>query len=325
LKKKIAVVGCGHWGKNLIRNFSELGALYSVCDSVTKVANLYANKYKIKNLSFSEIINDPNIKGVVLTVPAQLHSSMAIEVMKKGKHIFVEKPLAMNEAEAETMIAIAKKNEAQLMVGHLLQYHPIFKTIREFVAAGKIGEIKYIYSNRLSFGKARTKEDVIWSFAPHDISMILSLTGQEPEYVSTNAISILKKNITDTATIHLQFKSGLKSHISLSWLHPYKEHKLVIVGQSAMLVFDDTKPWHEKLAIYPYEVMSSKSLINLQISNVQYAKVIEEEPLKKECQHFLDVVEKNIRPLTDGAEGLRVLKVLSAASRSQIKNERVKL
>jgi UDP-2-acetamido-3-amino-2,3-dideoxy-glucuronate N-acetyltransferase len=325
VKKKIAVVGCGHWGKNLIRNFSELGTLYSVCDSVTKVANLYANKYKIKNLSFSEIINDPNIKGVVLTVPAQLHSSMATEAMKKGKHIFVEKPLAMNEAEAEIMIATAKKNKAQLMVGHLLQYHPIFKTIKEFVAAGKIGEIKYIYSNRLSFGKARTKEDVIWSFAPHDISMILSLTGQKPEYVSTNAISILKKNIADTATIHLQFKSGLKSHISLSWLHPYKEHKLVIVGQSAMLVFDDTKPWHEKLALYPYEVMSSKNLINLQISNVQYLKVIEEEPLKKECQHFLDVVEKNIRPLTDGAEGLRVLKVLSAASRSQIKNERVKL
>ncbi len=325
MKKKIAVVGCGHWGKNLIRNFSELGTLYSVCDSVTKVANLYANKYKIKNLSFSEIINDPNIKGVVLTVPAQLHSSMATEAMKKGKHIFVEKPLAMNEAEAEIMIATAKKNKAQLMVGHLLQYHPIFKTIKEFVAAGKIGEIKYIYSNRLSFGKARTKEDVIWSFAPHDISMILSLTGQKPEYVSTNAISILKKNIADTATIHLQFKSGLKSHISLSWLHPYKEHKLVIVGQSAMLVFDDTKPWHEKLALYPYEVMSSKNLINLQISNVQYLKVIEEEPLKKECQHFLDVVEKNIRPLTDGAEGLRVLKVLSAASRSQIKNERVKL
>ena len=223
------------------------------------------------------------------------------------------------------MIATAKKNKAQFMVGHLLQYHPIFKTIREFVAAGKIGEIKYIYSNRLSFGKARTKEDVIWSFAPHDISMILSLTGQKPEYVSTNAISILKKNIADTATIHLQFKSGLKSHISLSWLHPYKEHKLVIVGQSAMLVFDDTKPWHEKLAIYPYEVMSSKNLINLQISNVQYVKVIEEEPLKKECQHFLDVVEKDIKPLTDGSEGLRVLKVLSAASRSQINNKTVKL
>ena len=155
--------------------------------------------------------------------------------------------------------------------------------------------------------------------------MILSLTGQEPEYVSTNATSVLQKNIADTATIHLQFKSGLKSHISVSWLHPYKEHKLVVVGKSAMLVFDDTKPWYEKLALYPYEVMLSKNLVNLQNSNIQYIKVIEEEPLKKECQHFIDVVEKDIRPLTDWSEGLRVLKVLSAASRSQIKNERVKL
>jgi predicted dehydrogenase len=250
---------------------------------------------------------------------------MAIEAMNKNKYVFVEKPLGMNEVEAEAMIATAKKNKVRLMVGHLLQYHPIFKAIREYVGAGKIGEINYIYSNRLSFGKVRTEEDVIWSFAPHDISMILSLTGQEPEYVNTNAISILQKNIADTATIHLQFKSGLKSHISLSWLHPYKEHKLVIVGQSAMLVFDDTKPWHEKLALYPFKVISFKNLINLQNSNVQYVKIMEEEPLKNECQHFINVVEKDIQPLTDGAEGLRVLKVLSAASRSQIKNETVKL
>lgn len=325
MKKNIAVVGCGHWGKNLIRNFSELGALYSVCDSVTNVANLYANKYKIQNLSFSKILNDPNIKGVVLAVPAHLHASMAIEAMNKNKHIFVEKPLGMNEGDAEEMIATAHKNKVRLMVGHLLQYHPIFKAIKEYVVAGKIGEINYIYSNRLSFGKVRKEEDVIWSFAPHDISMILSLTGQEPEYVSTTATSILQKNIVDIATINLQFKSGLKSHISVSWLHPYKEHKLVVVGQSATLVFDDTKPWHEKLVLYPYEVVFSKNLINLQNSSVQYVKVMEEEPLKNECQHFLDVVEKEMQPLTDGAEGLRVLKVLSAASRSQIKNERIKL
>ena len=325
MKKHIAVVGCGHWGKHLVRNFSELGALCSISDPNSEIADQYASQYNIKKSSFSEIINDPNIKGVVLAVPAYLHASMAIEVMNKNKHVFVEKPLAMNEAEAEAMITTAKKNKVQLMVGHLLQYHPIFKTIREYVEEGKIGEINYIYSNRLSFGKVRTEEDVIWSFAPHDISMILSLTGQVPEYVSTNATSILQKNIADTATIHLQFKSGLQSHISVSWLHPYKEHKLVVVGQSAMLVFDDTKPWHEKLALYPYEVVSSKNLVNLQNSKVQYIKVLEEEPLKKECQHFLDVVEKDIRPLTDGSEGLRVLKVLSAAFRSQIKNERVKL
>lgn len=325
MKKHIAVVGCGHWGKHLVRNFSELGALCSISDPNSEIADQYASQYNIKKSSFTEVINDQNIKGVVLAVPAYLHASMAIEAMNKNKHVFVEKPLAMNQVEAEVMIATAKKNKVQLMVGHLLQYHPIFKTIREYVEEGKIGEINYIYSNRLSFGKVRTEEDVIWSFAPHDISMILSLTGQEPEYVSTNAISILQKNIADTATIHLQFKSGLQSHISVSWLHPYKEHKLVVIGKSAMLVFDDTKPWHEKLALYPYEVMSSKNLINLQNSNVQYIKTIEEEPLKKECQHFLDVVEKNIKPLTDGSEGLKVLKVLSAASLSQFKNERVKL
>ena len=325
MKKNIAVVGCGHWGKNLVRNFSELDALCSISDPSSGVVDKYASQYNVKKSSFTEIINDPNIKGVVLAVPAHLHASMAIEAMNKNKHIFVEKPLGMNEVEVEAMIATAKKNKVRLMVGHLLQYHPIFKTIREYVGAGKIGEINYIYSNRLSFGKVRTEEDVIWSFAPHDISMILSLTDQEPEYVNTNATSILQKNIADTATIHLQFKSGLKSHISVSWLHPYKEHKLVIIGQSAMLVFDDTKPWHEKLALYPFKLVSSKNLINLQNSNVQYVKITEEEPLKNECQHFIDVVEKDIQPLTDGAEGLRVLKVLSAASRSQIKNETVKL
>ena len=319
MKKNIAVVGCGHWGKNLVRNFSALDALFSICDPNSKIVDQYAGLYNVKKSSFTEIINDPNIKGVVLAVPAYLHASMAIEAMNKNKHVFVEKPLATNEAEVEVMIATAKKNKVRLMVGHLLQYHPIFKKIKEYVGEGKIGEINYIYSNRLSFGKVRVNEDVIWSFAPHDISMILSLTCQEPEYVSTNATSILQKNIADTATIHMKFKSGLQSHISVSWLHPYKEHKLVVVGQSAMLVFDDTKPWHEKLALYPYEVASSKKLINLQNFNVQFVKVTEEEPLKNECQHFLDVVEKDIQPLTDGAEGLRVIKVLSAASRSQNK------
>ena len=325
MKKNIAVVGCGHWGKHLVRNFSSLGALCSICDPSSEVADQCASQYNVKKSSFAEIINDPNIKGVVLAVPAHLHASMAIEAMNKNKNVFVEKPLGMNEVEAEAMIATAKKNKIRLMVGHLLQYHPIFKTIKEYIGAGKIGEINYIYSNRLSFGKVRTEEDVICSFAPHDISMILSLTGQEPEYVSANATSILQKNIADTETIHLQFKSGLKSHISVSWLHPYKEHKLVVVGQSAILVFDDTKSWQEKLALYPYDAVSSKNLINLKNSNVQYIKVTEEEPLKNECQHFIDVVEKDIQPLTDGAEGLRVLKVLSAAIRSQIKNETVKL
>lgn len=325
MKKNIAVVGCGYWGKNLVRNFSELEVLSSICDPDTEIANKYAGQYNVKNSSFIEIINDVNIKGVVLAVPAPLHASMAIEAMNKGKHVFVEKPLAMNVTEAELMITTAKKNGVKLMVGHLLQYHPIFKTIRKIVNADEIGELNYIYSNRLSFGKIRTKEDIIWSFAPHDISMILSLAGQDPEFIITKSTSIIQKNIADTATIHMEFKSGLKSHISVSWLHPYKEHKLVVSGKSAMLVFDDTKPWNEKLALYPYEVVSSKGIINLKKSDVKYLEVSEEEPLKNECQDFIDVVEKNIKPMTDGDEGLRVVKVLSAASKSKTTNEAVKL
>ena len=325
MKKNIAVVGCGYWGKNLVRNFSELEVLSSICDPDTEIANKYAGQYNVKNSSFIEIINDVNIKGVVLAVPAPLHASMAIEAMNKGKHVFVEKPLAMNVTEAELMITTAKKNGVKLMVGHLLQYHPIFKTIRKIVNADEIGKLNYIYSNRLSFGKIRTKEDIIWSFAPHDISMILSLAGQDPEFIITKSTSIIQKNIADTATIHMEFKSGLKSHISVSWLHPYKEHKLVVSGKSAMLVFDDTKPWNEKLALYPYEVVSSKGIINLKKSDVKYLEVSEEEPLKNECQDFIDVVEKNIKPMTDGDEGLRVVKVLSAASKSKTTNEAVKL
>ena len=325
MKKNIAVVGCGYWGKNLVRNFSELEVLSSICDPDTEIANKYAGQYNVKNSSFIEIINDVNIKGVVLAVPAPLHAPMAIEAMNKGKHVFVEKPIAMNETEAELMITTAKKNSVKLMVGHLLQYHPIFKTIRKIVNADEIGKLNYIYSNRLSFGKIRTKEDIIWSFAPHDISMILSLAGQDPEFIITKSTSIIQKNIADTATIHMEFKSGLKSHISVSWLHPYKEHKLVVSGKSAMLVFDDTKPWNEKLAIYPYEVVSSKGIINLKKSDIKYLEVSEEEPLKNECQDFIDVVEKNIKPMTDGDEGLRVVKVLSAASKSKTTNEAVKL
>ena len=324
MKKNIAVVGCGHWGKNLVRNFYELGALSSICDPDLSIANTFAKKYEVKNNSYTEILDDPNIKGIVLAVPAQLHASMAVDAMNKGKHVFVEKPLAMNENEAKLMIVTAEKNNVQLMVGHLLQYHPIFKTIRKIVDSGDIGELNYIYSNRLSFGKVRSEEDVIWSFAPHDISMILSLIGKDPKSVCVKSTCILQKKIADSATIHLEFETGLKSHISVSWLNPHKEQKLVVVGKSAMLVFDDTRPWSEKLALHSYKVENSHDLPILKKSNEEFISVIEKEPLRSECQHFVDVVEENLEPFTNGAEGLKVLKILSAVSEAQEKNEVLK-
>ena len=325
MKKNIAVIGCGHWGKNLVRNFAELGSLAAVCDPNDKLAQSYAEQFNVGNLSFDAILANPAIQGVVLAVPAPLHAPMAKEAMNAAKHVYVEKPLAMTRIEGESMIACAKQNAVQLMVGHLLQYHPVFMAVREFVESGELGPLDYIYSNRLSFGKVRSEEDVIWSFAPHDISMILSLTGEEPELVRTESSQILQANIADTATIHMDFKSMLKGHVSVSWLHPYKEQKLVVVGRDAMVVFDDTKPWNEKLAVYRHVVKSAEGIPSLEKAEVEYHEVEQSEPLRNECQHFLDVVSGNIKLLTDGNEGLSVLKVLSAATLSERTSEVVRL
>jgi len=321
MKKNIAVVGCGHWGKNLVRNFSKLGVLASVCDPNVDLAKKYADKYKVNNCTYSEIIDDENIEGIVLAVPAPLHSSMAIEAMQAKKHVYVEKPLAMNKAEAEEMILSAKENNVKMMVGHLLQYHPIFMYLLSLIRSGDLGNLRYLYSNRLSFGKVRSEEDVVWSFAPHDISMILSIVGEEPSKVNVISAKMLQPEIADSATVHLEFGKGLKSHISVSWLHPFKEQKLVVIGDLAMAVFDDTKPWNEKLAIYRHSVdLSNGVLPDLTKSEAEYPSVASSEPLRNECQHFIDVVNSDVTPRTDGAEGMRVLKVLSASTLSQTQN-----
>jgi predicted dehydrogenase len=279
----------------------------------------------VSNSSFADILRDTSVDGIVLAVPAPLHASLAIKAMNSGKHVYVEKPLAMNPVEARGMIDASKDNKVQLMVGHLLQYHPVFVAVRDLVESGELGGLSYIYSNRLSFGKVRSEEDVIWSFAPHDISMILSLTNDEPKLVRTESLCILQTNIADTATVHMEFKSGLKAHISVSWLHPYKEQKLVVIGQSGMVVFDDTKPWNEKLAFYRYSIDLTGKAADLNKSKVQYLEVPESEPLKNECQHFINVVNGRLPPLTDGDEGLRVLNVLSASTLSQSENSAVRI
>ena len=325
MKKNIAVIGCGYWGKNLVRNFAEIGALGAVCDPDTELAEFYAKKYNVKSATFRKVINDSDIEGIALAVPAPLHSSMALEAISAGKHVYVEKPLAMNKDEAELMILSAKENDVQLMVGHLLQYHPIYIAVRKMVMSGELGLLNYIYSNRLSLGKVRSEEDVIWSFAPHDISMILGLTGEEPDLVKTESSCILNPNISDFAIVHMKFKSGTQAHISVSWLHPYKEQKLVVIGSSAMAVFDDTKPWDEKLALYRHTVTLSNGLPTIEKVDPEYIRLPQDEPLRRECQHFVDVVKENTKPFTDGYEGLSIINVLSAASKSLIDSEEVRL
>jgi UDP-2-acetamido-3-amino-2,3-dideoxy-glucuronate N-acetyltransferase len=325
MKKNIAVVGCGHWGKNLIRNFSNLGALSAICDLNPELAKSFSQKFKVPNQNFQEIIYNEKIEGIVLSVPAPYHASMAIEAMNAKKHVFVEKPLAMNKDEAESMIESMRLNGVKLMVGHLLQYHPVFKAVLKLVESKKLGSLISINSNRLSFGKIRSEEDVIWSFAPHDISMILSIAGQEPISVKTEAFKCLQPNLSDTADIKMKFKSNLISHISVSWIHPFKDQKLIVTGKDGMIVFDDTKKWEEKLAFYEHKILSSGEVPILKKSEVKYVKVPESEPLNNECKHFLEIIKKNKDPLTDGTEGLKVLKVLSAATLSLNSNREIEL
>ena len=204
--------------------------------------------------------------------------------------MYVEKPLAMTLDEADKMIEGAAQANRQLMVGHLLQYHPVFANLRDMVSQGELGALQYIYSNRLSLGKVRSEEDVVWSFAPHDISMILSLAGQDVKTVYCEASDILQNGIGDTATIHIAFENGLKSHVFCSWLHPYKEQKLVIIGDKAMAVFDDHYGMGQKLAIYDHVIDMDETPPVPQKSELKYMKVPQGEPLKAECQYFLDLM-----------------------------------
>lgn len=314
--RNIAVVGCGHWGKNLVRNFAELGALVAICDPNLDLARFYADEFSVPVLSFDEILHNKTVEGVVLAVPAPLHASMGIKALKNFKHVYVEKPLAMNDAEANAMIDSAAANDVHLMVGHLLQYHPVFRELKRLVKSGELGSLQYIYSNRLSLGKVRSEEDVLWSFAPHDISMILSLVGAEPTAVRCESHAALQSNICDMATIHLDFYNNLRAHISVSWLHPEKEQKLVVIGTRGMAVFDDTQPWSQKLAIYSHHSGTPKTSSQIVKGEKTFVAVAEAEPLREECAHFLEVVRGSANPRTDGAEGLRVLRVLTAASRA---------
>lgn len=311
----VAVIGCGHWGKNLVRNFAELGALASVSDPNTELAQTFSNQYNVPALTYEDTLAS-DCAGVVIAAPAPLHADLAEQAFAAGKHVYVEKPLAMTLSEADRMIAAGQNADRHLMVGHLLQYHPVFARLREMVEQGALGALRHMYSNRLSLGKIRAEEDVVWSFAPHDISMLLSLAQDKVASVYCRGVDSLQEGIADSATLHLAFAGGLKAEVSCSWLHPMKEQKLVVVGDKGMAVFDDTLAWENKLALYRHTIDTDAVPPVPAKAEVAYVDVPEGEPLKAECQYFLDVMAGTAPARTDGAEGRAVLQVLTAASTS---------
>lgn len=323
-RPKIAVLGCGHWGKNLVRNFFELGALKYVCDPNSGHADKIAKQHNVEAKSFDDILGG-DVEGVVIAAPAEQHYELAKASLEAGKHVFVEKPLSLKVIEAQELCALAEKQRKTLMVGHLLQYHTAFLKLKELVHEGKLGKLQYIYSNRLNLGKFRNEENILWSFAPHDISMILSLAGDIPETVLATGAAHLNPHIHDVTTTHLTFKNGIQAHVFVSWLHPYKEQKLVVVGDRGMAVFDDGLDWPEKLKLYPHQVNWINGVPQPQKAEFEAIPIETQEPLRAECAHFLDSIRYNSTPRTDGVEGLNVLKVLDASQQSLTKGVTVHL
>jgi UDP-2-acetamido-3-amino-2,3-dideoxy-glucuronate N-acetyltransferase len=314
----VAVIGTGYWGRNLVRNFHQIGALKMICDkNETVLGALQAQHPGVEiSCALTDVLKRDDIQGAVIATPAETHFLLAREALLAGKHVYVEKPLVLNESEGRELIDIAEKRGRVLMVGHLLQYHPAFIKLKELASSGELGRINYIYSHRLNLGKIRREENILWSFAPHDISMILSLAEDEPESIQTTGGYYLHQRIADVTTTHLEFSSGLKAHIFVSWLHPFKEQKLVVVGERKMAVFDDTLDWPEKLQIFPHRIEWHNNMPVPVKANPERVEYPQDEPLKQECLHFLNCIVNGDRPATDGNEGLRVLRILNASQLS---------
>ena len=318
-KINLALIGAGHWGKNLARVFFELGILKIICDSSEDVLKRKSAKYPeiATTSSFANTLASTDINAIAIATPAEQHYSLAKKSLLAGKHVFVEKPLSMTAIEGEEIVQIAKQKGKVLFVGHVLQYHPAIQTIKKILQDGQLGKLQYIYSNRLNLGKIRREENILWSFAPHDISLILSLVGEEPIEVTATGTNILHPEIADTTTTNIKFPSGVGAHIFVSWLHPFKEQKLVLIGDQGMIVFDDTVPTDQKLMMYPHQI-SWKNGIPIpdkkQGNPVDLTKQWK-EPLMEEGRAFINSIHGK-PAFTDGEEGLRVLKVLQRAQAS---------
>ena len=313
----VAVVGAGYWGKNLVRNFNELGVLHTICDSSPDILKAFQAEYSGKEFqsSFQVVLQNPDISAVVIATPAETHFEMVKSALLANKHVFVEKPLAMIVSEAEELHQLPMRQVLKVMVGDILLDHPAIIKLKEIIDSGELGKINYVYSNRLNLGKIRSEENILWSFAPHDVSAILYLLEEMPSQVIAQGGNYLNQDIADVTISILSFKSGVKSHIFVSWLHPDKEQKLIIVGDRKMAVFDDTLI-EGKLQVHDKGIEWVKRQPVPRKNGTVIVPIETYEPLKAECQHFLECIKSGKIPESDGINGIKVLKVLNACQNS---------
>ncbi len=322
---RAGVVGFGYWGPNLVRNLDRLGdaELVAACDlsadNLAKLSALYP--YVETNSDLAAMLARDDIEAVVVATSAPSHFAIARHVLEAGKHCFVEKPLTLTSADAETLVRLADERGLILMVGHLMEYHSAINWIRDCIASGELGDVLYVYLQRLNLGKVRTEENAFWSLAPHDVSIVLYLLGEMPDYVNASGADYVTKGVQDVVFANLHFPSGKMANIHVSWLDPHKVRKLTIVGSKKMLVFDDMEAT-EKIWIYdrgvgaPENALGYREDLTLRFGDITVPYLKMAEPLGLEVQHFLDCVDSGDTPRSDGRDGLRVVRVLEAVDES---------
>jgi predicted dehydrogenase len=314
----LAVIGCGYWGKNLVRNFSQLGAVTLCCDA-TPEGRATATQLAPQSRVVAELqeVLDAEVVGVVIATPAETHFELTRAALEAGKDVFVEKPLALTYEQGAALVRLAEERGRILMVGHVLEYHPAIVSLLALVRKGELGKVHYISSNRLNLGKVRREENILWSFAPHDIAIILRLMGSMPFQVSAHGGSYVQPNIADVTITHLLFNNGVRAHIYVSWLHPFKEQRLVVIGSKKMASYDDVT---KQLVLYDQRVEVQAGQPVPIKGNGDLVEFGDDEPLMLECRAFLEAIRTRQPPLTDGHSGLRVLQVLQAGQRSMVMN-----
>jgi predicted dehydrogenase len=320
---RVGVVGLGYWGPNLARNFDRLqdAELCCICDQSEEALERWGGQFPDarRATSAEELLDDPALDAVVIATHVPSHPDLAVQALEAGKHCFVEKPLAQSVAEAERVIAAAEASGRTLMVGHLLEYHPGLEKLKEIADSGDLGEIHYIYSNRLNLGVLRRDENALWSLGAHDVSVVLRLAGgEEPSEINAVGESYMREGIEDVVFAYLRFPSGLAAHLHLSWLDPHKERRFTVVGSKKMATFDDME-FERKVTVYDKGFDQDFSSYGEYIARSGEAfspRISNEEPLRIECRHFIECVQNGAPPRSDGQSGLRVVRVLEALQRS---------
>lgn len=310
---RIAVLGCGYWGSNHIRTLKALGALRAVADANAARAEGFASEQECLAITPDELFDRDDVDAIIMALPPQFHAEYAIRAARAGKDLLVEKPIALTVEDARAAVDAASDNNRIFMVGHVLRFHPAFEMLERLIADGELGEIKYIHSHRLGLGKFHTENDALWDLAPHDLSMILAITGVAPMEVRGEGAALLD-NLSDFAHLHMLFENGVRSHLFTSRLNPYRERRLTVVGAKAMAVFDDVEAWEKKLAVYRHAVWQDSGRWAFTANEPSYVAIRQGMPLTRELEHFIHCIKTRDEPRTGGDEAISVLRIVTAGT-----------